>query len=420
MDAKPTLLWSKRPHAGYYINSVAVSHDGQVVAAGTFFHDYGAAASAGEPHDAAASRKIEERMSPQATRSDRSGDQNGRYGTYVWDGGGELLFAKEFEGWQGVYWVDVAPAGDVVASCGWKSQGPYAGFVGAWAIPDGRELLSFPLSGRGNMVSLDGAGRSLLAGADQGYLFHRSGDGVFGDPARIALSASGDTVMATGIATDGAVGLVASYHGEIIVFRIANGQPATLAHWQLPASAYTHYAVLSADGRRAYAGASDGTLYAFDVAAFLQAPAPAWQANIPEGAKTIYGLACSGDGGRVAVAGNLAQGGVVAAFAEAAIPPAPPPPIWTAHSAHSPNCLAFDPTGRWLALADGHPDGTPGAFALWDSENGELQWRWGTDDMSWPIRIAGDASVVVGGSDDGLVTVFAGPGRTATNRSGAR
>ncbi|HEX2081884.1 MAG TPA: hypothetical protein VHF86_00140, partial [Xanthomonadaceae bacterium] len=92
----------------------------------------------------------------------------------------------------------------------------------------------------------------------------------------------------------------------------------------------------------------------------------------------------------------------------------------TAHSTHSPNCLAFDPTGRWLALADGHPDGTPGAFALWDGENGELQWRWGTDDMSWPIRIAGDASVVVGGSDDGLVTVFAGPGRTATSRSGAR
>jgi NAD(P)H-hydrate repair Nnr-like enzyme with NAD(P)H-hydrate epimerase domain len=37
------------------------------------------------------------------------------------------------------------------------------------------------------------------------------------------------------------------------------------------------------------------------------------------------------------------------------------------------------------------------------------------------IRIAGDASVVVGGSDDGSVTVFAGPGNNGgQTRPGAR
>ena len=405
MEATPTVLWSTTPHAGYFINSVAVSGDGQVIAAGTFFHDYGAA-----PTDAVgANAKISERMAPAATRSDPQGNQDGRYGTYVWDRAGNLLFAKEFDGWQGVYWVDVAADAGTVASCGWKSQDPYAGFIGAWSVPDGIELLSFPLSGRGNMVSLDGRGRNLLAGADQGYLFCRDGDGAagFDDPARIALSAGGDTVVATGIAGDGGTGLVASYHGEIVLFRIVQGQPTALARWQLPDGAYTHYAVLSGDGLRAYAGASDSTLYAFAVADFLQSPGAAWQTTIPDGAQTIYGLACADHGGPVAVAGNAAQGGTVAVYADMGTHAAL---RWTAHSEHSPNCLAFDPRGRWLALADGHPDGTPGAFYLWDARDGSLQWCWPTDDMSWPIRIAGDTSVVVGGSDDGAVTAFAGPG----------
>lgn len=405
MDATPTVLWSTRPRAGYYINSVAVSHNGQVIAAGTFFHDYGAPQT--DAAGAGAGRKILERISPAATRSDMRGNQDGHYGTYVWDRPGNLLFAKEFDGWQGVYWVDVAADAGTVASCGWKSQDPYAGFIGAWTVPEGDELLSFALPARGNMVSLDGQGRTLLAGAEQGYLFHRGVDAGFGDPARIALSATGDSVVATGIATDGSIGLVASYHGEIILLQVAQGQPSTLARWQLPDSTYTHYAVLSGDGRRAYAGASDGMLYAFEVADFLRSPGPAWQAAIPDGAQTIYGLACADHDGPVAVAGNLAQGGTIAVFADAQTQGTL---RWTAHSEHSPNCLAFDPRGHWLALADGHPDGTPGAFYLWDARDGGLQWRWPTGDMSWPIRIAGDASVVVGGSDDGAVTVFAGPG----------
>lgn len=413
MDATPTVLWSTTPYAGYDINSVAVSRDGQVIAAGTFFHDYGAAqpsqpdAAMPEPEVAhEAERKIVERMSPAATRSDVSGNQDGHYGTYVWDRAGTLLFAKEFDGWQGVYWVDVAPEGRSVASCGWKSRTPYAGFVAAWTVPEGDALLSFALPARGNMVSLDGQGRTLLAGADQGYLFHRAGSAGFEAPACIALSATGDSVVATGIANDGATGLVASYQGEIILFRVTQGQPTDLARWQLPNAALTHYAVLSGDGRRAYVGANDGTLYAFEVADFLHSPGPAWQVAIPDGAQTIYGLACADHGGPVAIAGNLSQGGIVAVYDDARTHGTL---RWTAQSQHSPNCLAFDPHGRWLALADGHPDGTPGAFYLWDARDGSRQWCWPTGNMSWPIRISGDASVMVGGSDDGAVTVFVGP-----------
>ncbi|MBO9872561.1 MULTISPECIES: WD40 repeat domain-containing protein [Xanthomonas] len=414
MNDVPELLWSTQPHAGYYINSVAVSDDGNVIVAGTFFHQYGGLSQIpGLEAVPVEQRKIFERIAPAATRSDVGDNQQGCFGTYAWDRAGNRLLTKEFDGWQGVYWVDVAADGGIVASCGWQSQSPYAGFVGAWAVPGGDELLSFALPVRGNMVALDACGRTLLAGAEQGYLFYREGDAAFSaTPACIALTAGGtgdsaDSVIATGIAADGTIGLVASAQGEIILFPIAAGQPGTLTRWQLPRQARVHAAALSGDGRRAYAGASDGTLYAFDVAAFQNTPGPAWTQTVPEGATTIYGVACDRAGNKVAIAGNLTGGGVVAVYADAGTAATLQ---WTAHSAHSPNDLAFDPDGQWLGLADGHPDGTPGAFTVWNAGDGTQQWSYGTDNMSWPIRLNSGATVVVGGSDDSTVTAFVGPG----------
>ncbi|WP_295942234.1 WD40 repeat domain-containing protein [uncultured Xanthomonas sp.] len=413
MNDVPEVLWSTQPHAGYYINSVAVSDDGNVIVAGTFFHQYGGLSQVpGLDAVPLEQRKIFERIAPAATRSDVGDDQQGCFGTYAWDRAGNRLLTQEFQGWQGVYWVDVAADGSTVASCGWKSQQPYAGFISAWAVPGGKELLSHALPVRGNMVALDARGRTLLAGAEQGYLFCRDSDASFGAPVCIALSAGGtgdsaDSVIATGLAADGTIGLVASAQGEIILFSIAAGQPGTLMRWQLPKQARVHAAALSGNGRRAYAGASDGTLYAFDVAAFQKTPGPAWTETVPEGATTIYGVACDRAGNKVAIAGNLKGGGVVAVYADAGTAATPQ---WTAHSAHSPNDLAFDPDGQWLGLADGHPDGTPGAFTLWNAGDGTLQWSYGTDNMSWPIRLNSGATVVVGGSDDGAVTAFAGPG----------
>ncbi|MDQ1092517.1 WD40 repeat protein [Xanthomonas sacchari] len=419
MNDVPEVLWSIQPHAGYYINSVAVSDDGNVIVAGTFYHHYGDASQVpGLDAVPVAQRKIFERVAPAATRTDVCDDEEGHYGTYAWDRTGKRLLTKEFDGWQGVYWVDVAADGGTVASCGWKSQGPDTGFIGAWAVPGGEELLSFSLpSARGNMVALDAHGRTLLAGADQGYLFFRDGDAAFGaEPARIALGtggdSNGDSVVAIGIADDGATGLVASYLGEIILFSIASGQPAVLTRWQSPKDVHLHIAVLSGDGRRAYAGGSNGTLYAFDVATFPDTRAPVWTATIPEGATTLYGLACDRSGDTVAVAGNLphaksGQGGVVAVFADTG---AEPRLQWTSYSAHSPNFLAFDPGGRWLGVADGYPDGAPGGFTVWSASDSTPRWTWAAGNMSWAIGFCGDASVVVGGSDDSSVTAFAGPG----------
>lgn len=394
-----TPLWSRVPHAGYYINSVATSANGGRVVAGTFFHVYGQSASA-EP-------KLAARMQAAGAATDDP-SQYGVFGTYVWDRAGTLLMQQTFQGWQGVYWVAMAGDGSIVASTGWKQGSPdYAGFVGAWSVDGGTALLDFALPGRGNVVALDQDAQLLLAGADKGYLFFRNGGTSFGaTPATLPLSASGDTALVTALSADGRLGMVASYQGELLLFPIVAGQPGTIARWQVPGSAYLHFAALSADGRRAYLGANNGMLYAIDVQAYLASPGPRWQVAIPGGAKTIYGVACSANGARVAVAGNLPKGGTVSMFEDKGAHGAL---IWSASTQRSPNDVSFDASGRWLALADGHPDGTPGNFYLWDADSGALQWTFPTSDMSWPIQLSADASTVVAGSDNGSVYLFQGP-----------
>ncbi len=58
----------------------------------------------------------------------------------------------------------------------------------------------------------------------------------------------------------------------------------------------------------------------------------------------------------------------------------------------------------------GIPTARPARITVWSAVDGALQWSYGTANMSWPIRLNSDATVVVGGSDDSTVTAFVGPG----------
>jgi len=386
---------------------VATSADGGVVVAGTFFHSYGGSPATPDAMDS--SQKIAARVAAgRASAADPAPSEYGTFGTYVWDRSGNLLMQAEFTGWQGVYWVDASADGTTVASCGWYNTTPsYAGFIAAYAVSTGDSLLFYPLQTRGNVVALDAYARLLLAGADQGYLFSRIGDGNFNPtPAMISLTASGDTVMVSALDATGSVGLIASYQGEVVVFPISDGVPGTPARWQLPNSAYLHAAALSADGSHVYVGANSGIQYAISVARFMSDPAPMWSAALPGGGKVIYGVACSSNGGVSAVAGNTSDGGVVAYYADKYNNGAM---YWQASTAHSPNSVSMDAGGSWVALADGHPDNTPGSFYLWQAMTGALLWSYPTSDMSWPIKLSADGSLVAAGSDNGTVYVFAGP-----------
>lgn len=409
------LLWQQTPQPGCYINSVAISADGGTLAAGTFFHVYSSSSvgdqALGENPVRAKTAALQASATAAGATSDPS--QYGTFVTQVYSRAGEVIFEWSFQGWQGVYWVDLSANAAVVASGGWYHGSPdYCGFVMAADVQTGNQLLLDLPPARVNMVSVNAQGTVLVAGADQGYVYSRgeNGLGAFMRVQTIPLTgaASGDTATVVALDASGSVGLIASYHGEVILFGLTPNGPS-IARWQIPGSVYVHFAALSADGSMAYVGGVDGKLYAFVVKPFFTNPSLAWSVAIAGGAKTIYGVACNADGSRVAVAGNVGSGGVVqvfAASADGAVPIGDP-----VSTAHSPNSLSFDASGYTLSCADGHPDDTPGAFYLYSVTNTAVQllWSYGTNNMSWPMQVAANASMVVGGSDNGSVYAFHGP-----------
>ena len=293
----PTLIWSKTPTPGYFINSVSISADGSRIAAGTFFHDYSSTTNARSARLAGA-------------RTDPQPSEYGTFGTYVWDSAGNALLSKTFDGWQGVYWVDLSGDGATVASGGWYQGTPtYDGFFAAYDIASGDSLLLYNPPKRGNVVRLNAHGTVLLAGADQGYLFVRTAGASFPQtPVSIALTDTTDEVLVAGLDATGSFGLLVSYHGEVIVFAQSGGVITQSQRWQVPNSAYVHAGGMAAAGNYAYVGANDGKVYALRIADFMQTPDSAWSVTLPGGATTIYGLCCSADGGLRNISGSRGSG----------------------------------------------------------------------------------------------------------------
>lgn len=390
----PTLIWSKTPTPGYFINSVSISADGARIAAGTFFHDYSSTTNARSARLAGA-------------RTDPQPSEYGTFGTYVWDSAGNALLSKTFDGWQGVYWVDLSGDGATVASGGWYQGTPtYDGFFAAYDIASGDSLLLYNPPKRGNVVRLNAHGTVLLAGADQGYLFVRTAGASFPQtPVSIALTDTTDEVLVAGLDASGSFGLLLSYHGEVIVFAQSGGVITQSQRWQVPNSAYVHAGAMAAAGNYAYVGANDGNVYALRIADFLQTPDSAWSVTMPGGATTIYGLCCSADGGLIGVAGNVsAGGGVVAYYANKYNAGAL---YWQTTTAQSPNGLSMDASGTYLGAADGHS--SSGDFTLWQPMFDRQLWTFPTSEMCWPIAISANARYVAAGSDDSNVYLFQGP-----------
>ncbi len=394
-----TPLWTACPHTNptYFINSVAVDDSGSRVAAGTWFHVYSS--------DATAAPAAEARVSPPSAGADPS--ELGTFGTYVWDASGNQIFKQEFAGWQGVYWVALSGDGGTVASSGWYQQTPtVAGFVAAWDVGTQTSLLMYPTVARGNMVSLSADGTVLLAAADHGYLFMRSSGAAFGaTPVTIALTDPTDEGMVAAVDASGQLGLIVSYHGEVILFTIVAGAIGVQQRWQVPNSAYVHAAALSSDGRNFFVGANDGNLYGFNVANFLASPASMWSTLLPGGARTIYGVACDETGTNIAAAGNVGDSGVIAFYGNKYREPAL---YWQTTTAHSPNGLSMDGSGNYLGAADGHS--SAGDLSVWQPMLGNQLWTYPLSQMSWPIAISANARLVAGGCDDGSLYAFAGPG----------
>lgn len=384
--ANPPLLWKVSPGkpGATYINSVALSGDASRIVGGTFFHAYGESSPVPPPPGAAPNQ-----------------DQDGTYGTYCYDRTGNPRWKDEFEGWQGVYWVDISRDGSFAASGGWYSQNPYAGFVRAFDAATGGRMLDYRTQKRVNQVALSADGRWLLSAAESLVLFNRSGSAYVKASEFPAPAASGGSnyFVSAGLSADGSVAVCADYAGNILLLKASGGVLSLSRQWALP-SGYSHMVRLAPDGRTFASGGSSGCFYLFDTEQFVVSglPTVTYQTG---STGSVYSVAVADDGSRFAgvVNADSSQGTVYFVDRQGSQGTL----LWRFQTAHNPNCAWLNLAHRLLAVADGHPDGTPGSFYLLDTASGALRWQVPTANMSWPIMISADGSGVVGGSDDSYI-----------------
>ena len=381
--------WQRSPgQPTYYINSVAVSGDGGRVVGGTFFHAYGAS-----------SRSAEFLAKTTAASS------QGTYGTYCYNADGSLLWKDEFNGYEGVYWTDISTDGAYAASGGWFSGSPnYAGFVRAYDVGNqGAKLLDYATTSRVNQVALTADGGWLVSAAETLVLFKRV-DGTFRKTGEYTPAGSEPTVVTAAISADGNWIVAADYSGNILLLANKGGLPVVWKQWKLP-SGSSHCVRITPDGSAFVAGGSQGNFYFFDRMAFIASGQPTVTAQMSSQA-AVYGVAVADDASAFVGVSNLTAGsteGGLVYFVKTAGGGAP---AWTFQTARNPNCASLNIAKGLLAVADGHPDGSPGNFYLFNTADGSLRWSYGTSNMSWPVMISADGNAVVAGSDDSNIYYF--------------
>lgn len=388
--------WKVSPAGGkYYINSVAVSADGGRVVGGTFYHHYGS----GE------SRRSPARPAP---AGGGTSPDDGTFGVYCYNGSGQPQWKDEFPGWQGVYWVALSADGSRAAAGGFMSATAPQGFVRAYdADNQGRMLLSHPTEQRVNEVALSADGTSLIAAAETLMLFRyvaaRGAYEMFGE----FKSASGHAFVSAAISADGNTVVYADYGGEVGVMTNLNcsGYFTPMARWRVPGGTkadFCHMIDLAPDGKCFAAGGAKGLFYFFDVEKFFstQAPLHSYDTTVPG---AVYGVAVAGDGSAFAGIVNNGDAGTVYFIP---LVNGTKGPAQSFPTQHNPNSVVLNATHGMMAVADGHPDGHPGAFYLFDTVRQAPRWSCPTGNMSWPVTIAAGGGAVVGGSDDSHIYYF--------------
>lgn len=381
-------LWINQPGTStMYINSVAVCADASRIVAGTFFHAYGAT-----------------RRSEAALLKPPGDSQDGTYGTYCYDKAGTLTWKNEFTGWQGVYWVDISDDGNYAASGGWFSGSPdYQGFVRAFDASNGTVLLDARTSGRVNQVELSSDGTWLLAASESLTLYKREGS-TYTAIGSFAPTGADNTVVTAALSSDGSWVVCGDYLGSIYLFENEGGMLALNKTWKLPSGGYSHCVRITSDGTFFAVSGGSGWFYLINRDTFLAGGNPLVSYQVAHQG-SVYGVAVSDDGSTVVGISNLKagsdEGGMVYTVASSGSL------LWSYQTARNPNCASLLLDKGLLAVADGHPDGTPGNFYLLNASTGALLWQYTTSNMSWPIMLSSDGTSVAAGSDDSNVYFFA-------------
>lgn len=392
----PTPNWSHSPQPGNYVNSVAVSGDGATVVGGTFKHSYSEAVA--RPR----------RTPAEGSTNAAAAGTTANYGVYCYNGsGGSLRWSDVFAAYEGVYWVAVSADGSRAAAGGTWSESPYQGFLRAYDASNGTILLDYRTSARVNMVAMSADGKWLIAGADCVMLFKY--DETTAQYKKTGGFTPGTTpdeseVVSVGISADGNSMIYAQYTGTMGYALNEGGMMAVLKTFSIPNGGYCHSTSLSPTGKFFASGGNGGQFYMFDVAQFLQTGQPTYTCQT-SASGAIYGVAVAEDGSSYAGVINTGESGEVYLVPVSGGGQGTPQTFTTLRN---PNCVTLDSSHGLMAVADGHPDGTPGHFYLYSNIGGTASetWCYPTGNMSWPVSIAANGLSVVGGSDDSSIYSF--------------
>jgi WD40 repeat protein len=370
---KPSWTASPISKPQEYINSVAISQDGSAVVAGTFFFPYGA----GAKHSSADATPI-------------------TVGTFAWNAKGKSLWQDKFPATEGVYWVALSRDGKWAAAGGLAAPGQ--GFVYIYDVASGARVSTYNTKVRVNMVAFSSDGSYLAAGADETYLFSRSGS-TWGAPKTLPCTL-GDSVIAVAISADGQWIVAGTFLGSVILVQNKAGVFGVPVSWQLKGT--IHWVAMSADGSTFAAAGSSANVYCFQSSSFGSRKQPSWNGPLT-GCQGCRAVAVCDDGSLVSAVGNDGTAGKVFLFANQGTSGKQ---LWTKSTKRNPNSTSLDTAGKYVTAADGYPDQTPGDFYLFDA-GGKAMGSVKTNNMSWPMQISANGTAIAAGSDDSYVYYFA-------------
>jgi WD40 repeat protein len=386
------LVWKKK--LDFLVNSVAISNDGAVVAAGTYYFPY--------PNHQGANVT------------------DGTFATHVFDAKGTLLFTDPHTGNEGVYSVAVSGDGKVIAAGGLFSGGmapsdpttPSKGLVRAYNVDSTRVVDFTGVNTRVNSVSLSSDGTVLAAVTLAGelLLWVNAGGGFPANPI-VVVPPGGPRLDMVCVHPSGQW-LVACGRKRTVHFVdvTAAGGPK-LTTWNPPPPRRLLACAIAATADTFVVG-GENRIYVFTKAS-MTAPGgaqPIAQRAVPEGGTKddLRWLAVSPDGKLITVVANLGNdiGGYLLTLSHnngQLQEVRRPQVLW-----HNPNSTSMDAAGKFITVADGHPIATPGTFYLFEAATGKKVMEFETpDDMNWPMVISADGAAAVGGSDNSHVYYFA-------------
>jgi len=384
------LAWQKQ--LNHLVNSVAISNNGGVVAAGTYYFPY-----------------------PNHTGADHT---DGTFATHVFDDQGNQLFMDTHTGNEGVYSVAVSGDGQVIAAGGLFSGGkkpsnpstPNKGLVRAYLLNSTRVINFTGVNTRVNSVSLSNDGKVLAAVTLAGelLLWVNSGGGFANNPQ--VFAGNGQRLDMVCVHPSGQWLIACGRNGTVHFMDVAAaGGPALITWNSTPSLRFLACALASTANMFVVGG--ENRIYLFTRASMTAAggPAPIAQMDVPKGGTSddLRWLAISPDGKLITVVGNLGNdiGGYLLTLDNnngAMKQRRRPQVLW-----HNPNSTSIDAAGKLITVADGHPIATPGTFYVFDAVTGAKVMEFATnDDMNWPMVVSADGLAAAGGSDNSHVYYF--------------